>query len=88
MAAKEIERAAHIAAYRIVQAHAAEPDCCIRRAQRSHPEDRIADIIREVFDRIISSKSLNRIEQVPGPRLVNHRRSGVVLELPVRTYFK
>jgi len=50
MHAKEIERAAYIAAHGILAANTGAPEMACPGARRSHAVDVIADIIREVFE--------------------------------------
>jgi hypothetical protein len=50
MHAKEIERAAYIAAHGILAADTGAPELACPGARRSHAVDVIADIIREVFE--------------------------------------
>lgn len=88
MTAKGIERAAYIAAHRILEADKTAAELVCPGAKRSHAVDTIADIIREVFELHNQSpeETTNLLERKLefGPHLVNHRRTGIVLELPIR----
>jgi hypothetical protein len=88
MTAKGIERAAYVAAHRILESNSTAADLARSGAPRADAVDMIAGIIREAFefcnlaaDELGSSRE-RRVET----RLlvVNHRRAGVVLEFPVR----
>ncbi len=81
MTAKEIEKAAYAAAHRILEVNTIATEFACPGAQRSHAVDAIAEIIREVFE----PSSLDSDEPAQfGLRVVNHRRSATLLELPVR----
>ena len=88
MTAKGIERAAYIAAHRILEAEKTAAELACPGARRSHTVDIIADIIREIFElhNLNPEETVDWLERsVPfGPHLVNHRRTGRVLELPMR----
>lgn len=87
MSAKQIERAAYMAAHRILVADTIGRGLACPGARRSRAVDTIAGIITEIFelqdaaaddaaDRLAATES--------GPHLVDRRRIGVVLELPLR----
>jgi hypothetical protein len=88
MTARGIERAAYIAAHRILAANTTAAELVCPGAKRSHAVDSIADIIREVFELHNQNPeemtTVRQREVELGPRLVNHRRTGTVLELPMR----
>ena len=88
MTAKGIERAAYIAAHRILEANTTAAELACPGAKRSHAVDAVADIIREVFElhnqRPEETTNLRERTVECGPQLVNHRRTGMVLELPMR----
>jgi mannose-1-phosphate guanylyltransferase len=90
MTAKDIERAAYIAAYRIVEADTAVPPLACTGARRSHAVDTIADIIREVFElyNLAPEELSKRVDEISGPHLANYRRREAVLELPVPSSLK
>ncbi len=50
MSPKEIERAAYVAAYRIVTADTYAPELACPGARRSYAIDTIAEIIKDVFE--------------------------------------
>ena len=88
MTVKGIERAAYIAAHRILEADKTAAELVCPGARRSHAVDAIADIIREVFElhNLNPEEAADWLEPRAelGPHLVNHRRTGRVLELPMR----
>lgn len=87
MTAKRIERAAYVAAHRIVDANTLASELVCRGARRSRAVDTIAEIIREVFE-LDSAHDDKRIEQPAGPslHLVNARRKSAVPRLPSGAY--
>src|SRR5262249_13491727 len=64
MTDKEIERAAYVAAHRILEANTAAPELACAGARRSYAVDTIADIIREAFERYDRVAELGRSEEL------------------------
>jgi hypothetical protein len=73
MNAKEIERAAYLAAHRILIADTSTAELGAAGARRKHAVDTIAAIIQDAFK-----------IHVIGPKLVQRRPAAVVIELPRR----
>ena len=87
MMAKEIERAAYIAAHRILDTNTAAPELACPGARRSRAVDMIADIIREVFElHSVNNSEWFEREVGSGLRIVNGRRGGASPRLPSRAY--
>lgn len=90
MTTKQIERAAYIAAHRILAANTTGRELACPGARRSRKLDAIAAVIREVLELHMTKADgpaalpERRVEL--GPHLVNPRAAGVVLELPLRTF--
>jgi hypothetical protein len=86
--AKEIERAAYVAAHRVLAADTTAHELACPGARRSRAVDTIAGIIREVFElhNAACGDSNKWLEATPEsrPHLVDRRRTGVLLELPLR----
>jgi hypothetical protein len=75
MNAKEIERAAYLAAHRILTADTSSAEFACAGARRTHTVDAIAAIIQDVFE-------MHKGEYATGPELAERRRVAVVIELP------
>ena len=87
MTAKGIERAAYVAAHRIIEADGVPSELVCPGARRSRAVDTVADIIREEFElRNAANDEWREREVRPRLRVVNRRRAGVVLSLPSRAY--
>ena len=77
MNAKEIERAAYLAAHRILTADTSAAEFAGAGARRTRTIDTIAAIIQDAFQ-------IHRREYVVGPELAEPRRVAAVIELPRR----
>lgn len=83
MHAKEIERAAYIAAHGILAANTSAPELACPGARRTHAIDVIADIIKEVFELYEPASDPCRERGTrQGPEAVEKRRPALVLEVP------
>jgi hypothetical protein len=86
--AKEIERAAYVAAHRVLAADTSAHELACPGAQKSRAVDTIAGIIREVFElhNAACGDSTKWLEATPEsrPHLVERRRTGVLRELSLR----
>ena len=86
MDAKEIERAAYVAAHRVLAADTSAHELACPGARKSRAVDTIAGIIREVVElhNAACGDSTKWLEATPRPHLVDRRRTGVIRELPLR----
>lgn len=87
MSAKGIDRAAYVAAHRIVEANIVASELVCPGGRRSRAVDTVAAIIREVFEAHWAQND-DCIERdlESGLRVVNSRRTSTVLRLPSRGY--
>jgi hypothetical protein len=88
MTAKGIERAAYIAAHRILEANTTATELVCPGARRSYTIDTIADIIREAFEP--DNLEAQGLACLPEPKVatrlqvINHPRAGALLALSLR----
>jgi hypothetical protein len=84
MQAKEIERAAYIAAHGILAADVGAPELACPGARRSHAVDVIADIIKEVFEIYDSQcETCRALRTKPLVEMVHERRRPAPMVLEV-----
>jgi hypothetical protein len=85
---KEIERAAYVAAHRVLAADTSAHELACPGARKSRAIDTIAGIIRETFElhNVAYGDSTKWLEATPEsrPHLVDRRRTGVLRDLPLR----
>jgi hypothetical protein len=88
MNATQIERAAYVAAHRIVDADASAPEFAWPAAQRSRAIDAIAEIIKDVLELECDTGEESADCQEQKTRcelvLVKRRHTAVVIEFPRR----
>jgi hypothetical protein len=86
--AKELERAAYIAAHRILMANTSAPELACPGGRRSRAVDTIAAIIKDVFELHDAGlhECADRWQRTAesGFDVAGRRRTGVLLELPRR----
>jgi hypothetical protein len=88
MNAKQLERAAYLAAHRILMANPTAPELACPGAQRSRVIDTIATIIKEVYE--LGDASLGQRPDVSehtaefALNLVEPRRNGTLFDFPRR----
>jgi hypothetical protein len=91
MKADQLERAAYMAAHRILTTNTGAPELACPGARRSHAVDVIANVIRDVFElHCADPEEITQCLQVlegraaPGTNVSERHKMGVVLELPQR----
>lgn len=89
MDAKELERAAHIAAHRILMADIGARELACSGTRRSRAVDTVARIIKDVFELRAGEGPDECTGRWPRteesvPDIAGRRRTGVLLELPRR----
>ena len=88
MSPKEIERAAYIAAHRLLAVDTTARELVCPGARRTHAVDIMAQVIREAFELqktpIDESGYRFQYPADAGPHPVELRRTGVLVELPLR----
>jgi len=80
MSPKEIERAAYIAAYRVLTADTSAPELACAGARRTHATDVIAGIIKDTFDVLRTAAEVAPMR----PEGVVGRPTRVLVEIPQR----
>ncbi len=85
----EVERAAYIAAHRILTTNTSAPELACPGSRRSYAIDAIAGIIKDAFEVFSDKPDLGRADEVERtaefrPNVALRSRSGTVLKLPQR----